>query len=230
MTAHSHVVTVTDVALLRALARERSVVAASRTLGMSRDRAVYRLRRLERAFGGPVVDSERGGATHGGTRLTELGDRIIRQGFDSIELLESQPVQPPSRSNLLRGIYRKSPSPGVTIDPDLGLSVSFVAEDGEAVAMLLDPESIVVARRPFPSSARNSIPATVERVEEVEGSPSVTVHVRSGSVRLQIAVTPESVRLLRLRSGARVVLLVKATALRRVGTPGAGLIRGSLRS
>ncbi|MGA7924270.1 MAG: TOBE domain-containing protein [Thermoplasmata archaeon] len=230
MTHRPNIVTTTDVALLRALAGERSVVAASRTLGISRDRAVYRLRRLERAFGGPVVRSERGGTRHGGTRLTELGDRIIRQGFDSVELLDSQPLQSPSRSNLLRGVYERSPSPAVRIDPHLRLSVSFSAEEGEPVAVLLDPESIVVARRSFPSSARNCIPGTVERVEERRGSSSSAVRVRSGSVQLTIAVTPESVRLLRLRPGANVVLLVKATALRRVGAPTAGAIRGSLRS
>ena len=78
MTARPSIVTDTDVALLRSLAREASVVAASRSVGISRDRATYRIARLERAFGGPVVTGVRGGRAHGGSCLTPLGDRIVR--------------------------------------------------------------------------------------------------------------------------------------------------------
>jgi len=212
-------VTDTDVALLRSLERERSVVAASRSVGISRDRATYRIARLGQAFGGPVVTSVRGGRAHGGTRLTTLGDRIVRQGFDSVELLDSRPVAPPSRSNLLRGVYHASPAPEVTLGNRLHLRVAFPAEEGEAVALLLDPESILVARGKFPSSARNVLPATIEAVHRGEGSRGSTLRVRVGSLRLRVAVTDEPVRQLHLTPGARVWLYVKATALRRVGRP-----------
>ena len=230
MTRRPRAVTDADVALLRTLARERSIVAASRAVGISRDRATYRLARMEEAFGGPVVTSVRGGRSHGTSRLTSLGDRIVRQqGFDAVELLDAKPVVPPYRSNLLRGIYHRVPAPEVALGENLRLRVAFPADDGEPVRLLLDPESILVARKRFPTSARNVLPGTVEQVRPGPGSITRTLVVRAGPVRLRAAVTDEPVRELRLRRGARVWLYVKATALRRVdqsrGTP----IRESLR-
>jgi molybdate transport repressor ModE-like protein/molybdopterin-binding protein len=229
MTARPRVVTDTDVALLRSLAREPSVVAASRSLGMSRDRATYRLARLEEAFGGPVVESVRGGRGHGTTRLTSLGDRIVRQGFDSVELLDARPLSPPSHSNLLRGVYHREPAPEVTLGKGVRLRVAFQAEEGEPVSVLLDPESILVARRRFPSSARNVLPGMVEEVRPGRDSLGWTVVVRTGSTRLRVAVTEEPVHQLALAPGAQVWLYVKATAVRRVGRASEAPTRGSPR-
>lgn len=230
MTGRGSVVTATDVALLRTLGRERSVVAASRSVGISRDRAIYRLARLERAFGGAVVSGVRGGRAHGGTSLTALGDRIVRQGFDSVELLDARPVLPLSHPNRLEGTYHRSPAPEVSLARGLHLRVAFPAEEGERVAVLLDPESVLVARQKFPSSARNVLPGSVEKVETGAGEGSTTLLVRSGSVTFRIAVTKETIRLLRLHRGARVWLYVKATALRRVGRTRYPPTRGSPRS
>jgi molybdate transport repressor ModE-like protein/molybdopterin-binding protein len=230
MTARPSLVTDTDVALLRSLAREASVVAASRSVGISRDRAIYRLARLERAFGGPVVTGVRGGRSHGGSVLTSLGDRIVREGFDSVELLRSRPVAPLSLPNRVEGIYRRLPVPEVVLERGLRLRVAFAAEEGERVAALLDPESILVARRKFPSSARNVLPGVVDRVEAGPGVRGRTLVVRSGRTTFRVAITEEPVRQLHLRPGARVWLYVKATAIRRVGPLGRRLTRGSPRS
>jgi molybdate transport repressor ModE-like protein/molybdopterin-binding protein len=223
-------VTDTDIALLRSLEREPSVVAASRRVGLSRDRANYRLARLEQAFGGPVVTSARGGRAHGGTQLTALGDRIVRQGFDSVELLDGRPVTPPSVSNLLRGVYHRRPQPEVTLGKEVRLRVAFPANEGEPVSVLLDPESILIAREKFPSSARNVLPATVEAVRPGPDALGRTVVVRVGPVRLRVAITEEPVRQLGLVPGARVWLYVKATAVRRVGRAPGRPTRESLRS
>lgn len=213
----TNLVTSTDVALLRALARERSLVGASRRLGISRDRAVYRVERLERAFEGPVVRAVRGGSGHGGSTLTALGDRIVRGGFDSLELLDAHPLTPLSKPNLLHGVYHRAPNPEVRMGRSLRLRVAFPAQDGEAVSVLLDPESVVVARRRFPSSARNVLRATVERVRRDPDALGLTLVVRCSGARLRVAITEEPVRQLGLRPGAVVWLYVKATALRRVG-------------
>ncbi|MCI4360574.1 MAG: TOBE domain-containing protein [Thermoplasmata archaeon] len=228
MTRRARTVSDVDVALLRALARERSVVAAGRAVGISRDRATYRIGRLAAAFGGPVVASERGGRSHGGTRLTPLGDRITRQGFDAVELLDARPLAPPTRSNLLRGTFHQRPSPEVTIGPGIRLRVAFAAEDGEPVSLLLDPEAILVAPRRFPSSARNVLAATVVQVRPKGGHEDRRLVVRVGAQRLRIAITEESVRQLGLARGASVWLYVKATALRRVGPGPTAPTRGSL--
>lgn len=210
-------VTSTDVALLQAVARERSVVRASREVGISRDRAVYRIARLGRAFGGPVVQSVRGGRDHGGTVLTVLGDRIVHGGFDSVELLNARPVTPLDLPNLLHGVYHRTPMPEVRVGRSLRLRVAFDAEDGAPVSLLLDPEAVVIARRRFPSSARNVLSATVEAVRRAPKALGVTLLVRCSGTRLKVAVTEEPLRELGLKPGVPVTLYVKATALRRVG-------------
>ena len=210
-------VTSTDLALLRSLAQERSLAGASRRLGISRDRAVYRVERLERAFGGAVVHAVRGGSGHGGSTLTPLGDRIVRGGFDSVELLDAHPLTPLSKPNLLHGVYHRAPRPEVWVGRALRLRVAFDARDGEPVSLLLDPESVVVARRRFPSSARNILRGTVEAVRHDTGALGRTLWVRCAGARLGVAITEEPVRQLDLRPGVSVWLYVKATALRRVG-------------
>jgi molybdate transport system regulatory protein len=210
-------VTSTDVALLRSIARTRSLVGASRQVGISRDRAIYRVERLERAFGGPVVAGVRGGTGHGGSTLTALGDRIVHSGFDSLELLGAHPITPLAPANRLRGVYRRTPSPTVAVGGSLRLRVAFAAEDGESVSMLLDPEAVLVARHRFPSSARNVLRGTVEGVHRVRGELERLLVVRCRGARVRVALTEEPVRQLGLRPGATVWLYVKATALRRVG-------------
>ena len=209
-------VTDTDVALLRTIARARSVVAASREVGISRDRATYRLSRLRRAFGGAIVESARGGRDHGGTRLTPLGDRIVRGGFDSIELVDARPLAAPTPSNSLVGTYRRQPAPRVELGGGASLRVAFAAEDGSRVRVLLDPESVLLAPARFASSARNVLPGIVEGPPGPAGAFGTSLTVRVGRVRLRASVTPEAIRQLRLRRGSRVWLYIKATALRRV--------------
>lgn len=217
MSARGATVTATDVALLRYLAQEGSIVAACRRAGISRDRATYRLARLETAFGGPAVTSQKGGRDHGRSRLTALGDRIVRQGFDAVELLGARPVGPVSWSNLLRGVYHLGPPPTVTVGSRVAFRVAFRGVDGERVAFLLDPESVLIARRRFVSSARNVLAGSVESVHRgPTGSSGWSVGLRVGSVRLRAAVTEEPLRELGIRRGARLWLYIKATALRRV--------------
>jgi molybdopterin-binding protein/molybdate transport repressor ModE-like protein len=211
-------VTSLDVALLRSVADERSLVAASRRVGMSRDQAVYRVRRLARAFGGAVVRGVRGGSAYGGTLLTPLGDRIVRGGFDSVELLNARSVAPPGPGNLLRGIYHATPRPEVQIGRSLRLRVAFAATEGERVTVTLDPEAIVVARRRFPSSARNVLEGRVVAVHRGSAPTERLLVVRCGTTRLRAAITEEPLRQLGLAPGAAVLLYVKATALRRVAT------------
>jgi molybdate transport repressor ModE-like protein/molybdopterin-binding protein len=210
------VITSTDVALLRALARERSLVGASRRVGISRDRAVYRIARLRRAFGEPVVRAARGGAGHGGTVLTALGDRLARGGYASLDLLGGRPVPVLGAPNVLRGVYRGGPVPAVETGGGLRLRVAFPADDGAPVAVVLDPEAVVVARRRFPSSARNVLRGVVQGLRRGRADLGLTLLVRCAGDRLRVAVTDEPVRQLRLRRGTPVWLYVKATAVRRV--------------
>ncbi|MDT8267359.1 LysR family transcriptional regulator, partial [Roseomonas sp. DSM 102946] len=72
------------VRLLEEIGRNGSISAAGRALGMSYRRAWELVEDLNRGLGRPVVETAAGGAGGGGTRLTRLGERVIRE-YRSIE-------------------------------------------------------------------------------------------------------------------------------------------------
>jgi molybdate transport repressor ModE-like protein/molybdopterin-binding protein len=225
MTRRPAPVTATDVAILRSVAQQHSVVAAARSLGIPRDRATYRLQRLARAFGGPVVSADRGGRTHGRTVLTSLGHHIVRSGPEAVEVLEGRPVVPWDRPNLLRGIYYRRPSARVDVGAPQSLRVTFEGTEEEPVGIVLEPEAIVLARSEFVSSARNVLRGEVLNLGALSGQGprrATYVRVRWGPWRLKVAITPESIRTLELRRGSPVWLYIKATAIRRIAVRGSG--------
>jgi molybdate transport system regulatory protein len=63
--------------LLQAIAETEELRAAARRLGMSYMRAWTLLRTMNRAFGRPLVETHRGGPTHGVARLTPTGRRTL---------------------------------------------------------------------------------------------------------------------------------------------------------
>jgi molybdate transport system regulatory protein len=221
MTARELVVTPLDIALLSALDRDGSVVGAARSVGVSRDRAVYRLERLRLRMGGPVVVASRGGASGGRTQLTARGRRVVAGGAEAVAW--PSPRGPPRRQGFT-GEYRTEPEPHVVAKDGFLAWVTFSGTEGERVSVVLDPEAIVVALGKTRSSARNAWPGTVARVLRATGSSSPerrTLVVRVGPRQLTVAVTDRSVRALGLAPGRRVTLLAKATAVRRLGaTPG----------
>jgi molybdate transport system regulatory protein len=217
MTPRTLPVTELDLALLGALTTAPTLVAACRRLGITRDRGVYRLGRLARIAGGPVVRTEHGGRFGGGSRLTPRGHALRRRGADALAL--ATPTRDsPARSWVLEGTYRHRPEPRVDLARGFSLRVTFEAGEGETVVVAVDPEAVLLARRAFASSARNRFVGRVDRV--VRRSPATCkVAVRVGSHRLRAAVTERSVRELGLSPGRRVVLYVKATAVRRLPRP-----------
>ncbi|MCI4320779.1 MAG: TOBE domain-containing protein [Thermoplasmata archaeon] len=221
MSQRDLVVTPLDVELLVAVERSGSVVAAARSIGISRDRAVYRLERLRRRMSGPVVAAQRGGADGGRTGLTRRGRSVVSGGSEAVAW--PSPGRPPRHQGFV-GTFRRDPEPRVVARDGFAAAVAFAARDGERVAVRIDPESIVVLLHPTRSSARNAWEGTVERVRAPparDRSGRRELLVRVGPRRLTVALTNESVRALRLVPGRRVTLLAKATAVRRVGaTPG----------
>ncbi len=65
------------VALLEAIAREGSISAAGRSLGMSYRRAWDLVDALNRLLGTPAVDATTGGAGGGGAALTAAGRDLV---------------------------------------------------------------------------------------------------------------------------------------------------------
>lgn len=65
------------IALLEAIAATGSISAAAQSLGMSYRRAWLLLDEMNRMLRAPVAESARGGATRGGSEITETGRRLI---------------------------------------------------------------------------------------------------------------------------------------------------------
>ena len=63
--------------LLATIARDGEIRAAAKRLGMSYMRAWTLLREMNRAFGQPLVETSRGGRSHGRASLTPLGKRVL---------------------------------------------------------------------------------------------------------------------------------------------------------
>jgi molybdate transport repressor ModE-like protein len=202
MTAEASL-TATDLRLLGALRRTRNLVHACREVGIARDRAVYRLRRLDRLYG-PVTGAARGGARGGGTWLTARGRRLLARAQGAH-----------ARANRWTGTYRRRPSPHVELDPSGRLDVAFRWRDGGTVAVEVDPEAIVVAPRAVPLSARNALRAVVEAIRRrPDGTVELTALWNDRAVR--VALTEGSIGRLGLAVGRPAVLYVKATSLRRL--------------
>jgi molybdopterin-binding protein/molybdate transport repressor ModE-like protein len=191
-----------DRALLAALATSSSLVEASRRAGIGRDRAVYRIRRLERSLRREIVRAHRGGPGHGRTELTPYGRSLLRG------------VVPRSRRlNRFEGTYLGGPAPRVRLRGGTELAVAFRAKPGEHLAVTISPEALLLARHRFPSSARNVLTGRVAgRLPRGKGPPVLPLDC--GGLRLRAAVTPQSVRSLGLVPGRRVFVYLKATAVR----------------
>ena len=67
------------VELLEAIGATGSITAAAKTLGMSYRRAWLLVDTMNRCFRRPVVDAEAGGHRGGGTRLSPLGEEVVRR-------------------------------------------------------------------------------------------------------------------------------------------------------
>ncbi|MCI4350332.1 MAG: TOBE domain-containing protein [Thermoplasmata archaeon] len=211
-------VTRLDLDLLEALTTAPTLVAACRRLGISRDRGVYRLDRWSRIAGGPVVRAEHGGRFGGGSRLTALGHAVLRRGTDAVALTAAPAGRRSAATSVLQGTYRRRPEPTVDLGRGVSLHVTFQAEEGETVYVAVDPESVLLARGTFASSARNRFVGRVDHL--ARRSPTTRdVAVNVGAHRFRAAVTERSARELGLAPGRRVVLYVKATAVRRLPRP-----------
>ena len=63
--------------LLTLIAETGSIAAAGRNLGMSYKRAWLLVETMNSTFVEPLVERSRGGANHGGAKLTKMGMRIL---------------------------------------------------------------------------------------------------------------------------------------------------------
>ncbi|HIH00691.1 TPA: NUDIX domain-containing protein [Thermoplasmata archaeon] len=76
--------------LLRKIKEHGSMSKAAREMGMSYRHAWDVLQRISRNAGGDIVSSTRGGKEGGVTRLTELGETVLREFDNKVDSLKSQ--------------------------------------------------------------------------------------------------------------------------------------------
>ena len=196
--------TPTDLRLLRTLQGTPNLVRAAHRLGIPRDRAVYRLERLRRLYGKPAAIGRRGGGKVGATTLTPLGRALVRRAQGAHR-----------GANRWEGTYQLHPSPHVDLGKGYRLAVTFHARPASSATIEVDPESFVVARAPFESSARNVLPVVVERVRS-HSEGRVVLGARWGPFPVRATLTSGSVRRLRLGRGQPAYFLLKAVAIRKV--------------
>ncbi|HEY6239073.1 MAG TPA: TOBE domain-containing protein [Thermoplasmata archaeon] len=207
-----------DAELLSHLGRSTTLVRACRSLGITHDRGIYRLRRMARAVGAPIVRTSKGGRSHGATRLTPAGRSLLALG-PGVALPHRRRADA-DVGFLWEGDWTPGPVPTVRVPGGPRLSVAFAAEPGERVRVAVDPSSVLLATGRFATSARNVLPGVVRSVRSRgpgAGGAQRSVTVAVGGRSVPVAVTSGAVRSLGLVPGRRVFLYVKATALRRVG-------------
>ena len=80
------------VELLEAIAREGSISAAGRAMGMSYRRAWDLVDETTKIFGQPVVASQAGGKHGGGAKLTPFGEEIVAR-YRAVEKAAAKAVK-----------------------------------------------------------------------------------------------------------------------------------------
>lgn len=63
--------------LLAAISETGSISAAGRSMGMSYKKAWYLLDTMNQCFASPLVEAKKGGQSHGGAKLTPLGEDVL---------------------------------------------------------------------------------------------------------------------------------------------------------
>ena len=95
-------------ALLDAIAREGSISAAGRAMGMSYRRAWLLVDVMNRCWSAPLVEASAGGAKGGGARLTDTGRAVLARYR---ELEEQVAASARQGGDALAGLLRPAPLP-----------------------------------------------------------------------------------------------------------------------
>lgn len=95
--------------LLESIAREGSISAAGRALGMSYRRAWVLVDEMNRCFADRLVDTAPGGGKQGGARLTETG-RVMLAAYRELETQAAGLANSPACATLTQAL-RNVPEP-----------------------------------------------------------------------------------------------------------------------
>ncbi|WP_227132986.1 TOBE domain-containing protein [Halorubellus salinus] len=204
-----------DVALLSAVDREGSLSAAADALGRSYSRAHKRIGALEEELG-VLVERERGGASGGGSRLTDDARALLAR-FARVRAAFADTAG--TEVAVLTGRVGERDGELATVATDVGdvRALLFESADDVQVAVRADAVTLhdpAVAPGADASSARNRFAGVVESVDRRESVALVDVAVGDGDVTLPVLVTVDSLERLALEPERDVVATFKSTATR----------------
>lgn len=204
--------TTDDATLLRTIDDTGSLNRAAGNLGRSYSHAHERLDALEAAFG-PLVERQRGGATGGGSTLTENA-RDLLDRFDRLRTGYAAVAE--TREAVLAGTITARSGELGTIETDAGTLRAIVPPTGDAVQVSIRADAVTLtdpgdAPNPDATSARNRFAGTVTEIDRGEVVSRITVDV-GAATPLYALVTQDSMNRLDLAVGRAVVATFKATA------------------
>lgn len=217
--------TAADAELLRAIGETGSVSEAADRLGRSRSRALDRIETLEDAFGA-LVERQRGGASGGGSELTD-GARTMLARFDRLRAALAGTAT--VTECVFPGTVTDRDGELGTVETDAGPVRALLAGDrsgpslavGDGVQVSIRSDAVTLhgpAEAPPAdgTSARNRFEGVVRDVDPGTAVASISVDV-DGPDPLVVLVTRDSLERLDIEPGSTVVATFKATATRAIG-------------
>lgn len=210
-----------DAELLRAIDEHGSVSGATESLGRSRARALGRLEDIEDAFGA-LVERERGGASGGGSQLTDRAYQLLAR-FDRLRAALAGTAN--VTETVLAGEVLERDGELGLVDTEVGVVRALLVErdalvPGSSAQVSVRSDTVTLhASEDAPAggatSARNRFPGTVVDVDRGESVARVAVDIGAPEPATAV-LTHESLNRLDLEPGTDVVASFKATATRAI--------------
>lgn len=205
-----------DRELLAAIDEHGSLNQATAALGRSYAHAQRRVVELEEAFG-PLVERNRGGASGGGSELTDTARNVLAT-FDRIQAEFTGVAE--TEDTVLAGRVRDRDGELVTVETDAGTVRAIAPPGAHAVEVAVRADTVTLNRpsdapEPAGTSARNQFRGTVTDVDRGEAVGVVRIEI-APETELTALVTATSIDRLDLVRGVEIVASFKATATRAV--------------
>ena len=203
-----------DVALLEAIVEHGSLNRAASELGRSYSRAQRRIVELEAGFG-DLVERTRGGASGGGSRVTNRGRALLAR-YERLRVEFGGVTE--TTEAVLPGTVVDRDGRFATVETAAGRLSGLVPEGCDRTRLVVRADAVTLhapsdTPEPDATSARNRLAGTVTGVENDEGVHRVRIDV-GAAADLEALVTTSSVERLDLARGTDVVASFKATATR----------------
>jgi len=140
-------------------------------------------------------------ATHHMEQAYRLSANVVR--------LEDGRIAPPAVENLLEGVINEE-NGSTVLAIEGGSLVYIVSEKRGPARAAIDPSDIIISKESISSSARNSLPARIVALSELDTKVVVTADT---GLKLVAHITPKSFHSLGITLGSKIFLTFKASAV-----------------